>query len=182
MAKRYRPSRPIAIGNDYWTSDPVPADRGTDGHYAVSIKKEYSLPILSSQSDRNVPDVSGVAVIADDDETIRSLLEYKLSAAGFDLSVCANGGEAREVLNDPAIEPDVVVLDIMMPRLSGIQLLRTIRRGELAVDPDVPVILLTSRGREPDVLEGLKAGADEYLTKPFSPDELLVRIGKLLDE
>jgi DNA-binding response OmpR family regulator len=75
----------------------------------------------------------------------------------------------------------VVVLDVMMPRLKGTDLLRAIRRGELAVDPDVPVVMLTSRGREEDVLTGLEAGADEYLTKPFSPNELLARIEKLLE-
>jgi len=120
-----------------------------------------------------------VAVIADDDKTIRSIIEHKLSAAGFDLVICADGAEARESLAADVTDPSVVVLDVMMPRLSGLQLLREIRRGELAVDPDVPVIMLTSRGRESDVIDGLEAGADEYLTKPFSPNELLVRINRL---
>lgn len=124
--------------------------------------------------------MSREAVIADDDETIRSILEYKLSAAGFDLTICADGVEAREALNTESIDPAVVVLDIMMPRLTGNQLLREIRRGELAVDPDVPIVLLTSRGRESDVLDGLESGANEYLTKPFSPSELLVRINRLV--
>ncbi|WP_281195926.1 response regulator transcription factor [Halorubrum sp. F4] len=126
--------------------------------------------------------MSRTAVIADDDETIRSILQYKLSMAGFDLTVCRDGIEGREALDDPAADPDVVVLDVMMPRLKGTDLLRAIRRGELAVDPDVPVVMLTSRGREADVLDGLEAGADEYLTKPFSPNELLARIEKLLAE
>lgn len=120
-----------------------------------------------------------MAVIADDDKTIRSIIEHKLSAAGFDLVICADGAEARESLAADVTDPSVVVLDVMMPRLSGLQLLREIRRGELAVDPDVPVIMLTSRGRESDVIDGLEAGADEYLTKPFSPNELLVRINRL---
>lgn len=125
--------------------------------------------------------MSKVAVIADDDETIRSILEHKLSASGFDVTSCVDGMEAREVLEAESADPTVVVLDIMMPRLTGIQLLRQIRRGELAVDPAVPVVLLTSRGRESDVLDGLESGADEYLTKPFSPTELLARIEKLID-
>ena len=124
--------------------------------------------------------MSRTAVIADDDETIRSILQYKLSMAGFDLTVCHDGLEGREALDKPGVDPDVVILDVMMPRLKGTELLRTIRRGELAVDPDVPVVLLTSRGREADVLEGLESGADEYLTKPFSPNELLARIQRLL--
>lgn len=127
-------------------------------------------------------DVSRTAVIADDDETIRSILQYKLSMAGFELTVCGDGVEGRDALDDSDTDPDVVVLDVMMPRLKGTDLLRAIRRGELAVDPDVPVVMLTSRGREADVLGGLEAGADEYLTKPFSPNELLARIEKLLAE
>ena len=124
--------------------------------------------------------VSKSAVIADDDETIRSILQYKLSNAGYELTVCHDGEECRQALNESGVAPDVVVLDVMMPRMKGTQVLRTIRRGELAVDPDVPVVMLTSRGQEADVLEGLDSGADEYLTKPFSPNELLARIDRLV--
>ncbi|TKX61643.1 response regulator [Halorubrum sp. ASP1] len=121
------------------------------------------------------------AVIADDDETIRSILQYKLSSAGYDLTVCHDGEECRQALNESGTVPDVVLLDVMMPRMKGTQVLRAIRRDELAVDPDVPVVMLTSRGQEADVLEGFDAGADEYLTKPFSPNELLVRIDRLVE-
>lgn len=125
--------------------------------------------------------MSKSAVIADDDETIRSILEHKLSGAGFEIISCQDGAEAREALNDPAATPTVVILDVMMPRVKGTELLQEIRRGELAVDSSVPVVLLTSRGLEDDVLKGLESGADEYLTKPFSPNELLVRIERLID-
>lgn len=121
------------------------------------------------------------AVIADDDETIRLILQHKLSAEGFDLVICEDGEEARTVLDQGDTNPDIAILDIMMPGLVGTQLLRMIRRGELAVDEDLPVMMLTSRGREADVLEGLESGADEYLTKPFSPNEMTARVRKLLD-
>ena len=120
-------------------------------------------------------------VIADDDETIRTILQHKLSSEGYQLSICEDGGEVRELLNQADIEPDLVMLDVMMPRVEGTQLLREIRRGELAIRSDVPVVMLTSRGREDDVLEGLESGADEYITKPFSPDELLIRVQNLLE-
>lgn len=120
------------------------------------------------------------AVVADDDETIRSILRHKLSADGFEPEVCRDGQEAKEVLDAQDRDPDLVILDVMMPRLDGIQLLRMIRRNELAVDADLPVVMLTSRGRESDVLDGLESGADEYMTKPFSPAELLARVDKLL--
>ena len=121
------------------------------------------------------------AVIADDDETIRSILQHKLSNAGFVLTVCHDGEECRQALNASGVSPDVVILDVMMPRLKGTQLLRTIRRGELAVDATVPVVMLTSRGQEADVLDGLEVGADEYLTKPFSPNELLARVNRVVE-
>lgn len=120
------------------------------------------------------------ALIADDDKTIRSILQHKLAGDGFELVVCENGEEARAALNKPDSDPDIAILDIMMPRLDGKQVLRMIRRGELAVDSDLPVVMLTSRGREDDVIEGLESGADEYLTKPFSPNEVLVRINRIL--
>lgn len=120
-------------------------------------------------------------LIADDDETIRSLLQHKLSAEGYQLHICEDGGEAQNKLNEPDFEPDLVMLDVMMPRVEGTQLLREIRRGNLAVRSDIPIVMLTSRGREEDVLEGLESGADEYITKPFSPDELLMRINQLLE-
>jgi DNA-binding response OmpR family regulator len=126
--------------------------------------------------------MAGQVVVADDDKTIRSILGHKLGSEGFDLQICEDGGEVRDALDDPGVDPDVVILDIMMPRLQGTQVLRMIRRDELAVDPEVPVIMLTSRGREDDVLEGLDSGADEYMTKPFSPAELLARVENLLEE
>lgn len=121
-------------------------------------------------------------VIADDDETIRTLLEHKLSSQGFTTYAHEDGKAVREFLDRPGVDPDAAVLDVMMPRLNGTQLLRMVRRGELAVDSDLPVVVLTSRGREADVLDGLDSGADEYMTKPFSPAELLVRVDRLVDE
>jgi DNA-binding response OmpR family regulator len=121
------------------------------------------------------------AVIADDDETIRSILQHKLTGDGFELVVCEDGKEAQRALDQPDAGPDIAILDIMMPRMDGKQVLRMIRRGELAVDSDLPVVMLTSRGREDDVIEGLESGADEYLTKPFSPNEVLVRINRILE-
>lgn len=122
----------------------------------------------------------GRAVVADDDETIRSILRHKLEAEGFDLEVYADGAAARDALDEAGVDPDVVILDVMMPRLQGTRVLRMVRRGDLAVDPGVPILMLTSRGREDDVLAGLESGADEYMTKPFSPAELLARVEKLI--
>lgn len=125
--------------------------------------------------------MAGTIVIADDDETIRSILQYKLRGEGFDLIICEDGEEARAELDRPDGDPDIAILDVMMPGIEGTQILRMIRRNELAVSDELPVMMLTSRGREDDILEGLESGADEYVTKPFSPNEVVVRLKKLLD-
>lgn len=114
-------------------------------------------------------------VIADDDDTIRELIEFKLTTAGHAVTAFENGQECWECLSNTE-PPDGVVLDVMMPGLTGLQVLEQIRD-----DPtlgDLPVIILTSRGREEHVIEGLETGATEYMTKPFSPNELLVRVNR----
>lgn len=117
----------------------------------------------------------GDVLVVDDDETIRRLLSHRLDSAGYELRVCEDGRDAADLL-DGEYDPDLVVVDVMMPRLDGTQLVRMIRNGELAVRHDVPVVMLTSRGREEHVLEGFEAGVDDYVTKPFKSAELLARV------
>lgn len=111
----------------------------------------------------------------DDDESIRRLLDHRLNAAGYTVQVCSDGQEAAELL-EGEFEPTLLVLDVMMPRLDGTRLLRMIRNGELPIDSDTPIIMLTSRGQEKDVIEGFESGADSYVTKPFRADELLAQV------
>lgn len=114
-------------------------------------------------------------VIADDDEIVRETVEFKLSSQGWDVTAFENGRECWEYLEfDWADPPDLVVLDIMMPGLSGLEVLQRIREHEPL--SSVPVLMLTSRGREEHVVEGFDRGATDYLTKPFSPTELVARI------
>ncbi|MFB6295248.1 MAG: response regulator transcription factor [Halobacteriales archaeon] len=121
--------------------------------------------------------MSNDIVIADDDDTIRELVEYKLSNAGQDVTAFENGQTCWEHLK--GVSPALVVLDVMMPGLSGLQVLDRIRDDdELS---EVPVILLTSRGREEHVIEGLETGATDYMTKPFSPNELVARVKRRLE-
>ena len=115
-------------------------------------------------------------VVADDDVDIRELVEFKLSTLGHDIVAVADGAAAIEACQ--AQRPDLAVLDVMMPGMSGLEAVRVIRS-----DPglaDLPVILLTARAQETDVETGFESGADDYITKPFSPRELASRVENLL--
>ncbi len=116
-------------------------------------------------------------VIADDDDTIRDIVEFKLSGPERAVTAFENGRDCWEYLeaNEP---PDLVVLDVMMPGLTGLQVLERIREDDRLAS--VPVIMLTSRGREEHVVEGFERGATDYMTKPFSPNVLVARANSQL--
>lgn len=116
-------------------------------------------------------------VAADDDETIRDIVRYKLGGPDRNVTLFENGRECWEYL-ERADPPDIVVTDVMMPGLTGLQLLERIRSD--ASLASVPVIVLTSRGREEHVVEGFERGATDYISKPFSPNELLARVNSRL--
>lgn len=123
----------------------------------------------------------GISVlVVDDDDPIRRLVSHRLEGAGFSVRVCEDGREAADLL-EGGFEPQLLVLDVMMPRLDGKRLLRMIRSGEFPVRSDVPVVMLTSRGREEHVQEGFESGADDYVTKPFRASELLARVRRCVD-
>ena len=114
-------------------------------------------------------------LIADDDVVVRDVVRRYLERDGMDVSVADDGNEALRLLGSERI--DVAVLDVMMPGPNGLALCRSLRR---AGDFSVPVILLTALGEEDDRIAGLEAGADDYLTKPFSPRELALRVRSVL--
>lgn len=112
-------------------------------------------------------------LIVDDDERIRGLLRKFLMRHGFLVSVARDAGHARRVL--AGLDFDLIVLDVMMPGESGVELTRALRQTHTT-----PILLLTAKGETPDRIEGLEAGADDYLPKPFEPKELLLRINAIL--
>ncbi|MGB3351234.1 response regulator transcription factor [Mycolicibacterium hippocampi] len=114
-------------------------------------------------------------LIADDDDVVRDVVRRYLERDGLDVSIAHDGNEALRLLGSQRI--DVAVLDVMMPGPDGLSLCRSLRRGG---DYTVPVILLTALGEEEDRIAGLEAGADDYLTKPFSPRELALRVRSVL--
>lgn len=115
-------------------------------------------------------------LVADDDADIRDLVVFKLQQAGMEVVAVGDGNAALEALT--GFRPDLVLLDVMMPGLSGLDVLRRIRADEQL--RSLKVVLLTARARDVDVDDGYTSGADEYVTKPFSPRELMHRVNTLL--
>ena len=112
-------------------------------------------------------------LVVEDEENIREAVVYSLSQEGFDV-YSANDGE--EGLNKAkSLNPDLVLLDVMLPKLDGFEVCRMIRK-----DLDLPVFMLSAKGEEIDRVVGLELGADDYITKPFSMRELVVRIRNML--
>jgi len=111
-------------------------------------------------------------LIVEDEPAIREMVAMALERADFSVVQAGSAGEAESRLADGL--PDLIVLDWMMPGVSGIELARRLRRDDYT--KQVPIIMLTARGEEDDRVRGLDAGADDYLTKPFSPRELIARI------
>ena len=115
-------------------------------------------------------------LVVDDEVDITALVAYHLARAGYRVSTAANGSDALRSAREE--RPDVVVLDLMLPGVAGLDVLAELRaRPETR---DVGVILLTAKRDEPDRIKGLSLGADDYLTKPFSPAELVLRVQALL--
>jgi two-component system phosphate regulon response regulator PhoB len=115
-------------------------------------------------------------LVVDDEPDITALVAYHLAKAGHRVSTAANGPDALKAAREE--RPDVVILDLMLPGVSGYDVLAELRRRDET--REVGVILLTSRREEPDRIRGLSLGADDYLTKPFSPQELSLRVTALL--
>jgi two-component system phosphate regulon response regulator PhoB len=115
-------------------------------------------------------------LVVDDEPDITALVAYHLAKAGYRVSTASGGREALRAAREE--RPDLVVLDLMLPEMSGYDVLAELRR--LEETRDVGVILLTARRDEPDRIRGLSLGADDYLTKPFSPAELTLRVQAVL--
>ncbi|MGA8426823.1 MAG: response regulator transcription factor [Candidatus Dormiibacterota bacterium] len=112
-------------------------------------------------------------LLVEDDEAVRMTLRYNLAATGYVVLEANSGTRGLEIARDRT--PDLVVLDLMLPELTGEELCRIIRQ-----ESDVPILMLTARGSEPDKVQGLALGADDYMTKPFGISEFLARVEALI--
>ena len=105
----------------------------------------------------------------DDDERVLNFLRVKLKVLGYEVVTASDGAEALQLIRDQ--EPDLVLLDVLMPTLDGFRTLEELRKSS-----SVPVIMLSAKGADVDKIKGLQLGADDYLPKPFNPDELVARV------
>ncbi len=117
-------------------------------------------------------------LIVEDDTDIQQLVSYNLIRTGFNVTCADSGEEALDILQNESF--DCILLDLMLPGLSGIDICRHLRKQHDNDELPAPIIMLTAKGEEEDVIAGLESGADDYITKPFSPKVLIARIKAVL--
>lgn len=122
----------------------------------------------------------GKVLIVEDEVHIQKLIKLILEKHGIEVHAVSTGEEALQYLETTKIQPNLVLLDIMMPGIDGLQVLKTIK-GNSSLK-HIPVVMLTALAQESVVLQGIKLGARDYIRKPFHPGELAKRVGKLLAE
>ena len=115
-------------------------------------------------------------VIVEDETDIREVLIYNLEREGFSIWGAADGNLGLKIIQDKI--PDLVLLDLMLPGLDGLQICQELKRDKLTAD--ISIIMVTAKGEEDDIVTGLELGADDYITKPFSPKEFLARVRAVL--
>lgn len=120
--------------------------------------------------------IAGNILIVEDDKHISKLIKYNLEKAGFNCKIVITGEEALEVLDSQPI--DLIILDIMLPKMDGFETCKQIRQDKRT--SHIPIIMLTAKGQEVDKIVGFELGADDYIVKPFSPRELVLRVKAIL--
>lgn len=115
-------------------------------------------------------------LLAEDEAHIAKMIRFKLEKAGYEVTWKEDGEQALKAILE--LKPDAVILDVMMPVMSGFEVLKAVRESEGA--KEIPVMMLTARGQETDKMQGFDLGANDYMTKPFSPAELAARLARLV--
>lgn len=116
-------------------------------------------------------------LVAEDERDIRELIAFTLRFAGFDVMLATNGAEAVEMAE--ASPPDLIILDVRMPKMSGYEACRRLKENPRT--SAVPVVFLSAKGQDSEIQQGLASGADEYILKPFAPDELIQQVRDILN-
>ena len=116
-------------------------------------------------------------LLAEDDDLLAALLNFKFKKGGYDVVLCKDGREVKEILYQ--VMPDIIVTDLMMPYLSGMELIGFIRNE---LKSNVPIIIISSAGNEENVINAFELGANDFVSKPVSPSELMVRVARKLNK
>jgi len=120
--------------------------------------------------------MANMIVLVEDDEDMARLIEYKLSKEGFKVIWRSDGVAGLDEIKKN--RPDLAILDVMLPKMDGFQVLKYLKNSDDT--RSIPVIMLTAKGQEKDIVKGFESGVEDYLTKPFRPAELLLRVKKVL--
>jgi len=115
-------------------------------------------------------------LIAEDERDIRDLVAFTLRFAGYEVFAATNGEEALEMA--PKVNPDLILMDVRMPRMTGYEACKAMKANPDL--KDIPVVFLSAKGQENEIQQGLEAGAEKYLLKPFAPDQLTVQVKEIL--
>lgn len=115
-------------------------------------------------------------LIAEDERDIRDLVAFTLRFAGHEVFTASNGEEALEMA--PQVNPDLILMDVRMPRMTGYEACKAMKANPDL--KDIPVVFLSAKGQENEIQQGLEAGAEKYLLKPFAPDQLTVQVKEIL--
>ncbi len=116
-------------------------------------------------------------LVAEDERDIRELIVFSLRYGGYEVLEATNGVEAVKVARDEG--PDLILMDVRMPRMTGYEACQKLR--DMPETASIPIVFLSAKGQETEIQQGLEAGATEYILKPFAPDELVKRVGKILN-
>jgi CheY-like chemotaxis protein len=116
-------------------------------------------------------------LVAEDERDIRELIKFTLTFAGHQITEAANGEEAVQLTKD--VLPDLILTDVRMPKMTGYEACRMLKDDEAT--KHIPVVILSAKGQDEEIDKGRESGADDYIVKPFAPDQLAVRVAEILE-
>lgn len=142
------------------------------------ISDETDSPATASEIPSTKP-ISTTVMVVEDDNIVSTMLKHLLERRGYQIEIASDGRRAAEMI-DSEVPPALILLDVMLPFVDGFELIRQIRRN--GAWEKVPIIMLTAKTREEDIVRALESGADDYIVKPFQPQELIARVKRFVSQ
>ncbi|MEZ5308478.1 MAG: response regulator [Pyrinomonadaceae bacterium] len=150
-----------------------------DGVNFFGISVEAASEPSTESKESEAVEANNTVMIVEDDNIVSTMLKHILVRKGFEIEVASDGRKASEMISNGA-PPALVILDVMLPFVDGFELIRKIRSTDAW--QEVPVIMLTAKTREEDIVRALEAGANDYVVKPFQPQELIARVNRHVNQ